>query len=73
MREFSYPAVFARFRVPKGPRNLAKIIIVNCEDLGFDGDIFLVGRKEGSINGRHILGSADALPRGIDLAVILES
>lgn len=71
MREFFYPSSIAVFGVADTPRNLAKNIIMNCEDMGFNGDIFPVGREEGSINGRSILVNTDALPTGIDLAVIL--
>jgi acyl-CoA synthetase (NDP forming) len=71
MKEFFYPSSIAVFGVADSPRNLAKNIIMNCEEMGFNGDIFPVGREEGSINGRSILGHADALPSGIDLAVIL--
>ncbi|MEJ2716819.1 MAG: CoA-binding protein [Deltaproteobacteria bacterium] len=71
MREFFYPSSIAVFGVANSPRNLAKNIIMNCEEMGFEGDIFPVGREGGSLNGRSILVDGDALPTGIDLAVIL--
>ncbi len=37
----------------------------------FAGEIHLVGRTAGEIDGRPILGSVDELPEGIDLALLL--
>ncbi|WP_194238306.1 acetate--CoA ligase family protein [Streptomyces spongiae] len=37
---------------------------------GFPGDIYLVGRSGGEIDGQGVLTSVDDLPRGVDLALI---
>ena len=45
-------------------------IILECLKVnGFAGDIHLVGRTDGPIDGRRVLKSADELPEGVDLAV----
>lgn len=44
-------------------------ILQNLEANGFAGDIHLVGRKPGEIEGRPVLESIDALPEGVDLAI----
>lgn len=44
-------------------------ILQNLEANGFAGDIHLVGRKAGEIDGRPVLESIDALPEGVDLAI----
>ena len=71
MKEFFYPSSIAVFGVADSPVNLAKNIVSNCREMGFKGDIFPVGRSRGSVNGLKIITETDALPAGIDLAVIL--
>ncbi len=71
MRKFFYPSSIAVFGVADNPRNLGKNIISNCEQMGFKGNIFPVGREGGTIRGREIIADAESLPEGIDLAVIL--
>jgi len=71
MKKFFYPSSIAVFGVADSPGNLAKNIVSNCREMGFKGEIFPVGRNPGSINGQKIITETDALPVGIDLAVIL--
>ena len=71
MNKFFYPSSIAVFGVADSPVNLAKNIVSNCREMGFKGDIFPVGRSRGSVNGLKIITETDALPAGIDLAVIL--
>jgi len=71
MKKFFYPSSIAVFGVADSPVNLAKNIVSNCREMGFKGDIFPVGRSRGSVNGLKIITETDALPAGIDLAVIL--
>ncbi len=68
---FFYPASIAVFGVSNEPRNLARNIIFNCQNMGFKGEIFPIGRSPGSVYGRKIITDAKSLPSGIDLAVIL--
>jgi acyl-CoA synthetase (NDP forming) len=71
MKKFFYPSSIAVFGVADSLGNLAKNIISNCLEMGFKGGIFPVGRNPGSVNGQNIITEPDALPVGIDLAVIL--
>ena len=57
--------------VSERPNNLARIIVENLFEFQFNGEILLVGQKEGILFGRRICTSMDDLPEGIDVAVIL--
>jgi acyl-CoA synthetase (NDP forming) len=71
MRQFFYPSSIAVFGVADNPKNLAKNIVFNCQDMEFSGEIYPVGRVPGKVYGRNIITSPESLPKGIDLAVIL--
>ncbi len=71
MRQFFYPESIAVFGVAENPRNLAKNIVANCVEMGFQGEIFPVGKHGGSVCGKEIVTDEQSLPMGIDLAVIL--
>jgi len=71
MRKFFYPSSIAVFGVADNSRNLAKNIISNCLDMGFQGAIYPVGREPGEVYGKEIITNPGSLPEGIDLAVIL--
>ena len=71
MRQFFYPNKIAVFGVADNPRNLAKNIISNCQEMGFKGKIYPVGREPGNVYGKEIITNPESLPEGIDLAVIL--
>ncbi|MFO7971291.1 MAG: CoA-binding protein [Desulfobacterales bacterium] len=71
MKKFFYPSSIAVFGVADSLANLARNIVSNCLEMGFKGEIFPVGRTRGSVNGQKIITEPDALPVGIDLAVIL--
>ena len=71
MREFFYPSSIAVFGVADNSRNLAKNIISNCLDMGFQGAIYPVGREPGEVYGKEIVTNPGSLPEGIELAVIL--
>ncbi|MFL7795154.1 MAG: acetate--CoA ligase family protein [Anaerolineae bacterium] len=51
--------------------NLGANIIANLLEFDYKGGIYAVGLREGQVHGVPILTSVDALPDGIDLAVIL--
>ena len=57
--------------VSENPNNLARIIVQNLFEFQFNGEIFLVGKKEGILFGRGICTSMEDLREGIDVAVIL--
>jgi len=71
MREFFYPSSIAVFGVGSHTGNLAKNIVLHCQEMGFRGRIHPVGRKPGNVYGIDICTNPDSLPSGIDLAVIL--
>ena len=55
----------------ENPDNLARTIVENLFEFQFNGEIILVGKKEGILFGRKILTSMEDLQEGIDVAVIL--
>jgi acetyltransferase len=57
--------------VSENPDNLARIIVENLFEFQFNGEILLIGKKEGILFGRGICTSMDDLKDGIDVAVIL--
>ena len=50
--------------------SLADCVLVNLEDSGYSGDLYLVNPKRPVIRGRQCLGSVAELPEGVDCAVL---
>ncbi|MBW2084398.1 MAG: CoA-binding protein, partial [Deltaproteobacteria bacterium] len=71
MNRFFYPSSIAVFGVADNPGNLGKNIINHCLEMGYQGDIYPVGREAGQVCGRGIITDPESLPYGIDLCVIL--
>ncbi len=71
MDKIFYPESVAVIGVSERPDNLAAGIIDNLLAFGYDGAVHAVGLRPGEIRGIPILTSVDALPAGVDLAVIL--
>lgn len=71
MREFFYPSSVAVFGVGSHRGNLAKNIVLHCQQMGYRGEIHPVGRQPGNVYGIDIVTRPDSLPDGIELAVIL--
>lgn len=71
MEQLFYPKSVVVVGVSERSDNLARNIVENLFEFRFNGEIHLVGRKEGILFGRKILTSIDELPDGIDVAVIL--
>jgi acyl-CoA synthetase (NDP forming) len=71
MRQFFYPSSIVIFGVADNPTNLAKNIILNCQEMGFQGEIYPVGKTPGTVYGKEIITDPEYLPRAVDLAVIL--
>ncbi len=71
MNAFFHPSSIAVFGVAEDPRNLAQNIVLHCQKMGFKGEIYPVGRRTGTVHGQKIITDPQALPQGIDLAVIL--
>ena len=71
MKPFFYPSSLAVFGVADKQRNLAKNIVANSLEMGFEGEIYPVGIEPGNVHGSDIITDPWSLPEGIDLAVIL--
>jgi len=71
MKNFFYPSNIAVFGVADHPRNLGKNILLHCLEMGFEGELYAVGKRSGQVFGKTILTDPYKLPHGIDLAVIL--
>lgn len=63
------PRSIAIVGASSSPSAFSRRLLANLERFAFAGDIHLVGRAE-TIEGRPCLPSVDALPEGVDLAVI---
>lgn len=57
--------------VSESPENLARQIVINLKEFRYQGDVFLLGLRPGSLLGRRIHTSMEDVPDGIELAVIL--
>ncbi len=53
MRQFFYPSSIVIFGVADKPTNLAKNIILNCQEMGFQGEIYPVGKTPGTVYGQE--------------------
>ncbi|HDQ72575.1 MAG TPA: CoA-binding protein [Chloroflexi bacterium] len=71
MDKIFYPESVAIIGVSERPDNLAANIVGNTLAFGYEGALYAVGRREGRVHGVPILPSVEALPEGVDLAVIL--
>jgi acetate---CoA ligase (ADP-forming) len=66
-----YPKSVVVIGVSENPNNLSRNIVENLFEFQFNGEIFLVGQKEGILFGRKFCTSIEDLQEGIDVAVIL--
>jgi acetate---CoA ligase (ADP-forming) len=71
MEKFFYPQSVAVAGVSEDPANLARGIVYNLLEFGYQGKIFPVGPRGGAIFGLPILLRLEELPQPVDLAVIL--
>jgi acetate---CoA ligase (ADP-forming) len=71
MKKFYYPETVAVVGVSDSPTNLGQGIILNLLDAGYQGKIFPVGRREGTVSGLPIYTRLEHLPEPADLVVIL--
>ncbi|HVV92751.1 MAG TPA: acetate--CoA ligase family protein [Hyphomicrobiales bacterium] len=53
------------------PGSVGHVALANLTQNKFAGDIHLVGRGGGEVDGRKVLTSVDQLPEGIDLAIVV--
>jgi acetyltransferase len=66
-----YPKSVVVIGVSENPNNLSRNIVENLFEFQFNGEIFLIGQKEGILFGRRFCTSIEDLREGIDVAVIL--
>ena len=71
MDKFFYPQSVAVVGVSDNPANLAQGIVANLLKFGYQGQIFPVGPRGGSVFGLPILPRLEDLPQAVDLAAIL--
>lgn len=74
MDQFFYPRSLAVIGVSPQKSNLARNVIKNCIEFGFRGKIIGVSTRSNRsrrVFGIPILESIEAMPRGVDLAVVL--
>jgi len=71
MDKIFYPKRLVVVGVSESPDNLSRNIAENLLRFQYPGEIFLLGRKPGNLQGKPIYSSVEELPEGIDLAVIL--
>ncbi len=57
--------------VSEKPNNLGRAISTNLMRYNYQGDLYLIGRNPGQLEGHKIVSSFDELPDNIDLAVLL--
>ena len=71
MKEFFYPRTIAVIGVSEAPDNMGRNIVANLIEFNYDGIIYEVGYRGGTLFGRRIYRSVSDIPDQIDLAVIL--
>jgi acetate---CoA ligase (ADP-forming) len=71
MREIFYPNSVAVIGVSARPTNLARNIVANLIEYGFQGAVYAVGTAGGTIETHRIYQSVLDVPDDIGLAVIL--
>jgi len=59
VNQLFYPKSVVVIGVSKRPDNLARTIVENLFEFQFNGEILLVGKKEGILFGRRICTSID--------------
>jgi acyl-CoA synthetase (NDP forming) len=65
------PASVAIIGVSSKPGSAGQIVLGNLLKSGYRGDIHLVGRSGGTIDGRAVLTDVTQLPAGVDLAILM--
>jgi acyl-CoA synthetase (NDP forming) len=71
MEKFFYPQSVAVVGVSENPVNLARGIVANLVEFGYQGKIYPVGPRGGKVHGFPIVADIQDLPEPVDLAVIL--
>ncbi|AVX92679.1 hypothetical protein PkP19E3_31385 (plasmid) [Pseudomonas koreensis] len=65
------PTSVAIIGVSTKPGTAGQVVLNNLVTGGYEGDIFLVGRSGGELDGRPILTAIEQLPPGVELAILV--
>ncbi|MFZ2087742.1 MAG: acetate--CoA ligase family protein [Desulfobaccales bacterium] len=71
MRKFYYPQKVAVIGVSENPTNLGRGIVLNMLESGYQGKIFPVGPRGGTVYGLPIYTHLREVPEKVDLAAVL--
>ncbi len=71
LNRFFEPETVAVIGVSESPTNLGRGISANLQNFGFDGIVYEVGPKGGTIFGRRIYRAVSDIPDHVDVAFIL--
>ncbi len=71
MRRFFKPETVAVIGVSNSPDNLGRAISGNLQAFGFEGIVYEVGPRGGTLFGRRIYRAVSDIPDHVDLAIIL--
>jgi acetyltransferase len=71
MERLFHPRSLLVVGVSTNPHNLARNIVFNLLEFGYDGRVVLMGKTEGNLLGHRIHADFSEIPADLDLAVIL--
>jgi acyl-CoA synthetase (NDP forming) len=71
VRTFFYPESIMVVGVSETPTNLGRHIVENLDRFHFKGELYLVGKEGGSLNGRKIYARIEEIDASVDLVVFL--
>jgi acetate---CoA ligase (ADP-forming) len=71
MQKFFYPRRVAVVGVSDSPTNLAQGIVANLLNFNYQGQIYLVGRRPGTVLGLPVYTGLTALPEKVDVVAVL--
>lgn len=52
------------------PGSLGESVLMNLEEAGYGGELYLINPKRPTIHGRESLGGIEEMPKGVDCAVL---
>jgi len=71
MQKMLYPESVMVYGVSSSPNNLGRNTVENLERFGFQGNVYMVGREGGELNGRRIYQHIEDIEAVPDLATFL--
>ncbi len=71
MKKFFYPKSMAITGVSLNKITLGKIVLVNNQNIGFTGNLYGIGNKEGEVSGLKVYKDIASLPEIPDVLIIL--